>query len=173
MPFVINGSTGINLGTQPLQGVLPDANAPSGSVIQVVSANVTGNFSTTSTTFVHATNHSLTITTASPNSKILLLCNTPVQMSQGSVTAQTAFRSSLDGYTENLGATALANYSDSNGGWKQVAPLQYLHSANQAEGTTITYRVYLRKNQGSDSVYMPDPWGLSYSFSITAMEISA
>jgi hypothetical protein len=44
MPFTINGTTGINLGTQPLTGSLPDANAPSGSVIQVVSAVTTSSF---------------------------------------------------------------------------------------------------------------------------------
>ena len=40
MPFTINGTTGINLGTQPLTGSLPDANAPSGSVLQVVYATI-------------------------------------------------------------------------------------------------------------------------------------
>jgi hypothetical protein len=36
MAFTISGTTGIDLSTQPLQNKLPDANAPSGSVIQVV-----------------------------------------------------------------------------------------------------------------------------------------
>ena len=120
----------------------------SGKVLQVVVSSVTSNFNTTSSSYVHATNHSLSITTTSANSKILLFCNTPLQMSANTLQAQSTFRSSLDSYTANLGETIQANYSDGNGGWKQISPLQYLHNAAQASGTSITYRVYIRRASG-------------------------
>jgi hypothetical protein len=72
MPFVINGTTGINLGTQPLTGSLPDANAPSGSVIQVVQAKTTTDTNITSSSFVDTT-LTASITPSSSSSKILVM----------------------------------------------------------------------------------------------------
>jgi hypothetical protein len=74
MAFTINGTTGIDLGTQPLTGSLPDANAPVGSVLQVVSAILTGTVTSSSNTFVD-TGMSATITPISTSSKILVLVN--------------------------------------------------------------------------------------------------
>jgi hypothetical protein len=56
-----------------LTGQVPDANAPSGSVIQVVQFESTSSFSTTSTSFTDATGFSASITPSSATSKILLL----------------------------------------------------------------------------------------------------
>jgi hypothetical protein len=56
-----------------LTGQVPDANAPSGSVIQVVSATKTDTFSTTSTGFVDATGMSLSITPSSASNQILIM----------------------------------------------------------------------------------------------------
>lgn len=75
MSFTINGTTGINLATQPLTGVLPDANAPSGSVLQVLQATKTDTFGTNSTSFTDITGLSVTITPSSSSSKILVLFN--------------------------------------------------------------------------------------------------
>lgn len=72
MSFTINGTTGINLATQPLTGSLPDANAPSGSVIQVVQAGKNDVFSTTSSTWTDITGLSLSITPASSSNKVLI-----------------------------------------------------------------------------------------------------
>jgi hypothetical protein len=154
-------------------GKVRKADLPSGSVLQVVVSNVTANFNTTSSSYVHASNHSLSITTSSNNSKILLFCNTPIQMAAGNTEAQSTFRSSLDSYVANLGETIQANYSDGNGGWKQITQLQYLHNPLQSSGTAITYRIYLRRKNGTDTIYFPDPWGATYSYSIIAMEIAA
>jgi hypothetical protein len=144
-----------------------------GKLLQVVNTNITSNFNTTSSSYVHATNHSLSITTSSANSKIILFCNTPLQMSANTLEAQSAFRSSLDSYSANLGETIQANYSDGNGGWKQITNLHTVHSPSQAAGTTITYRIYLRRKAGSNDIYFPDPWGATYSFNFMAMEIAA
>lgn len=74
MPFVINGTTGINLATQPLTGALPDANAPSGSVIQVVSATTSTPVTITGTTYTDS-GLSASITPTSAANRILVLVN--------------------------------------------------------------------------------------------------
>jgi hypothetical protein len=61
-----------SLAASKLTGVIPDANAPSGSVIQVVSNTKTDSFSTTSTSFVDITGLSATITPSSASNKILI-----------------------------------------------------------------------------------------------------
>ena len=74
MAFTINGTTGIDLGTQPLTGSLPDANAPSGSVIQVVQGTSSTPLiiNTTTLTDFPAT---VSITPTSASSKILIIYN--------------------------------------------------------------------------------------------------
>jgi hypothetical protein len=82
MPFVINGTTGINLSTQPLGGTLPDANAPSGSVIQVRELMLTtytsnGNFSSNGNDgYQDVSGYTLSITPSSASSKIIVMVNT-------------------------------------------------------------------------------------------------
>jgi hypothetical protein len=61
----------VALATQ-VSGTLPDANAPSGSVIQVVSATKTDTFSTTSSSYVDVTGLSVSITPSSASNKILI-----------------------------------------------------------------------------------------------------
>lgn len=55
-----------------LTGQVPDANAPSGSVIQVVSTSTNGSFSTSAQSFVDITGMSVTITPSSASSRILI-----------------------------------------------------------------------------------------------------
>lgn len=58
-----------------VSGVLPDANAPSGSVIQVVQTVKTDGFSTSSGSSTDITGLSATITPSSTSNKILVLVN--------------------------------------------------------------------------------------------------
>lgn len=161
MALILSGDTGV-----------PASGMPTGSVIQVVQASITGDFSTSSSSYVHATNHSLSITTTAANSKILLMCNTPIQIDTGD-RAQTTFRSSLDSYTANIGQTVMVNEAVADGGWMQTTTLQYLDSPNQAAGTAITYRVYIRRVSGNSTVYYPDAWGYTDDYSFIAQEIKA
>jgi hypothetical protein len=62
-----------DLSATKLTGTVPDANAPSGSVVQVVSTTKTDTFSTSSTSFVDVTGMSVTITPSSTNSKIFVM----------------------------------------------------------------------------------------------------
>jgi hypothetical protein len=76
MAFTINGTTGINLGTQPLTGSLPDANAPVGSVLQVITVNKTNTFASSTgdtTTWQDVTDLSITITPQNANSRFLVM----------------------------------------------------------------------------------------------------
>jgi hypothetical protein len=57
-----------------VSGVLPDANAPSGSIIQVVSSSLTSRFSTSSTSFTNI-GLSANITPSNSSNKILLMFN--------------------------------------------------------------------------------------------------
>ena len=167
MPLVLNSSS--ITGLAPVGGL---SSPQTGSVLQVVTTSITGVFNTTSTSYVHATNHSLSITTVATNSKILLMCNTPIQIDIGD-RAQSTFRSSIDSYTDNLGQTVIVNEPESGSGWMQTSTNQYLHSPAQTSGTSITYRVYIRRAAGSNSVYYPDSWGNTFEFSFIAMEIAA
>lgn len=161
MALILSGDTGV-----------PASGMPTGSVIQVQQTTISSVFNTASTTYTHATNHSLSITTIAANSKILLSCNTPLQIDVGD-RAQATFRSSIDSYAANLGQLVIVNEPESASGWMQSSTLQYLHSPAQAAGITITYRVYVRRGAGSNSIYYPDDWGLSDEFSFIAMEIKA
>ena len=61
----------VALATQ-VSGTLPDANAPSGSVIQVVSTTKIDTFTTTSSSYVDVTGLSVSITPSSASNKILI-----------------------------------------------------------------------------------------------------
>ena len=64
-----------SMAASKLTGQLPDANAPSGSVIQVVSTTKTDVFTTTSTSWVDITGLSVNITPSSASSRILVFVN--------------------------------------------------------------------------------------------------
>jgi hypothetical protein len=80
MPLVLSGD-GItsdnitSLAASKLTGQVADANAPSGSVIQVVQTVKTNSFSSSSNGFVDITGLSATITPTSSSNKILVLVN--------------------------------------------------------------------------------------------------
>jgi hypothetical protein len=88
MPLVLSGSTGIvegniannaitnskiaSMAASKLSGQVPDANAPSGSVIQVVQAVKTDTSSTSGTSFVELPGLAATIVPSSSSNKILV-----------------------------------------------------------------------------------------------------
>lgn len=80
MPLVLSGD-GItsdnitSLAASKLTGQVPDANAPSGSVIQVVQATTNTTTSSSSSTYTDATGLSVSITPISSTSKILIVAN--------------------------------------------------------------------------------------------------
>ena len=134
---------------------LTHAQMPSGSVIQVVGQKSGSQFASSSTSYVELTHLRLSITTLSANSNILVIMNCAKQgnQSQNAVVA-TEIRSSLDNYSAALLTNASAFYGSHN---QNQGTDIVLHSAGQAAGTTITYRMYIKTNQGG--FYAPDLWG--------------
>ena len=145
---------------------LTHAQMPSGSVIQVVGTKNGTQFASSSTSYVELTHLRLAITTLSANSNILVIMNCAKQgnQSQNSVVA-TQIRSSLDNYSAELLSNASAFYSS----WNQPQGTDIvLHSAGQAAGTTITYRMYAKVNTGS--FYAPDLWGIGGNQNSTVIQ---
>jgi hypothetical protein len=143
-----------------------------GAVLQVVSTQVVGSFNTSSSSYVHATNQSISITSTIANSKFLVMDFTPVQLGDSDVQASTTLRSSVDSYVSDLCEHLHVGYSTANDGWRMTAPLTVLHSPSQPASTTITYRAYVKRYTGSDGVYYPDPWGRAFAFGFYVMEIA-
>jgi hypothetical protein len=102
MALVLNGdgaiaglTTGAGIAASALSGQLPDANAPSGSVIQVVTSAVrTATTDTTSRSPIEiSTDYRVTITPLSTSSKILLMFFGHFSPSTGSFMALAFYRS--------------------------------------------------------------------------------
>jgi hypothetical protein len=70
-----------------LTGQVPDANAPSGSVIQVVSATKTDTFSVSNSSWVDIPGLSVSITPSNTNNKILIAINCHVDSTVGMYTS--------------------------------------------------------------------------------------
>ena len=147
-----NQLSGMTTASVPL---LTHAQMPAGSVIQVVGQKSGAQFSSSSTSYVELTHLRLSITTLSANSNILVTMNCAKQGNQAQdVVVATEIRSSLDNYSASLLTNASAFYPS----WIQSQGADIvLHSAGQAAGTTITYRMYAKTNQAS--FYAPDLWG--------------
>jgi hypothetical protein len=82
MAITLNGSgsitglsSGAGISASALSGQVPDANAPSGSVIQVVHLQTYGYTTNATSTYVDVPNYTLSITPSSTSSKILVAIN--------------------------------------------------------------------------------------------------
>lgn len=182
MPFVINGTTGINLGTQPLTGSLPDANAPSGSVLQVVSATKSDTASFTSSTFADVTGLSVSITPISSSSKILVFSTVNVAWQQAVTKA---------GYRIMRDSTPIG-VGDSAGSRPRVSGAAYIDTPNYtpeglsmnhldspATTSAVTYKIQMCSIDNSGTVYINRAFGdpdqtivPRTASSITVMEIA-
>jgi hypothetical protein len=146
MPFTINGTTGINLGTQPLTGSLPDANAPSGSVIQVVQTVFTTTASVSGSTWNEITALATSITPTSASSKILIMPSIDYSAGVGYRTGVRILRNSTDillgdSAGSRIRASQLGRFIDSSEQMVQQANKMYLDSP--ATTSSITYRFYI------------------------------
>jgi len=172
MAIILNGSgsitgltDGAGIAAAALSGQVPDANAPSGSVIQVVQATATGSTSTSGGTYI-ATNLAVSITPSSASSKILVFGQMFVvgnaSISQPNITL---YRSG----TELIGSYGLGNFYSVSGGYMEsIAAFSFLDSP--ATTASRTYTIYGRNPSGSGIAYFGDNNRVSV---ITAMEIAA
>ncbi len=150
---------------------------PAGHVIKTSNTQVTLGGSTTSTTSV-AIGTVATYTTTVANSKLNLLC--AIQLQVGTYNATNGLgvfglRHSLDSYATDLMRQSVSRYRDNSGGngWIQSAmPFVALHSPSVAAGTSITYKIYARKQTGNAPVYVHDAWGQSSFGNFVIQEIA-
>ena len=163
MAFTINGTSGINLATQPLTGALPDANAPSGSVIQVVNATSNTQVTTTSTSYV-TTGLTASITPSSSTSKILVIATFQAYANSGGLSSYfTLYRNS----SEITSPEAFRMEAQSSAVATSCA-ISYLDSP--ATTSSTSYTVYMKSQTSSLTTYI----NLSGDkASITLMEIAA
>lgn len=149
-----------------LTGQVPDANAPSGSVIQVVQAFSDQGQGTTSSSFTKHTGLTLSITPRATNSKILVMYTAFGYVNgNGNHLCTTIYRNST-----NLGANhGFGNfYSASSGYTEHYASGHFLDSPNSTSATE--YAVYFKILGSGYSVTLGDGERRSV---ITAMEIAA
>ena len=137
-----------------------------GKVLQVVTATDSTLRSTSSTSYVTASNTlSASITPSSASNKILILANTNLR---GNVGSNNMFS------TVYRGATNLASsgqFCSDYGGYGSYLSTSYLDSPSTTSSTT--YQVYI-KVTGSGTCYMnsPDGGGTAVTGTITLMEIA-
>lgn len=163
----------------PATGQIYDANAPSGSVIQVVSAAKTDMFSTTSQSFVDVTGLSVSITPSSTNSKIMIICGLSLGATAGSnaifprITRNGSVIFVNDAAGSRIQASAM--YEVGNAATFPIA-INFLDAPSTT--SSVTYSVQVRVNgftgrvNGSRDDSDVNNWSRSVS-SITVMEIAA
>ena len=159
--------TNKSIAATQLTGTIAVARLPAGSVLQVVSATINSENSTSSTSFV-STGLSVSITPTSSNSKVLVLVNG----------CSFGVSGTAEGYwTVDRAGTNIGN---GNGGFGRTwnagvanftftpAAISYLDSP--ATTSSITYTVQFRQTNAAQFVYISGGNGRS---SITLMEIAA
>ncbi len=184
MPFTINGTTGINLGTQPLTGSLPDANAPSGGIIQVVSSTKTDTFSSTTTgSWLDVTGLSVSISPISTSSRILIIARVTGAGTVNGTRMQT--RILRDSTAISIGDASGSRLQVSGNELYAIDNSAYVNSVitfvdSPSTISSITYKLQVRNGNSSNTIYVNRnevdtdsviaPRGTS---SITVMEIAA
>ena len=160
-------ATGTKDATTFLRGDNTFAEAGGGKVLQVLSATDSTQRSTTSSTFVTASNTlSVDITPSSTSSKILVLINCSVYGNNNSNHYLTIFRDSTNlgnsiGGMARLYFTSVSEISIAGG-------ISYLDSPSST--STLTYQLYIRSTGGS-FLLNPEPTTPQQSH-ITVMEIA-
>jgi hypothetical protein len=133
--------------------------ATAGQVIQVVSATDSTSRSTTSTSYVTASNTlSVTITPSSSANKVFILVNVSYSYNSGNTVRFTLFRDAT-----NLASNGfIANHTSD----KEIPmPFSYLDSPNTT--SAITYQVYV-KTTGGTAIFNENTISIS---TITCLEI--
>ena len=156
-------ATGTASASTFLRGDNAWAEAGGGKVLQVVSAAVTGNSSTTSTSFV-ASNLTADITPADATSKVLVLIQTAARVSDTGSMFYTLYEDGV-----NLGhSTKGMGKIYHNGGHKLDVPISLIHLASPASASAVTYSLYYLANSCTAEI----PTTSDQIQNITLMEIA-
>ncbi len=143
---------------------------PSGSVIQTVMNTHNDTGSLNSSSYVDSATLG-TITTSVANSKILIISSLGIQTADVNNIFSITLRSSIDSYSAILANHTHVNY-DTNNHLFPFTGMTYLHSANQAASTAITYKYYVKGTNTTAGWYMTDGWGVSgFGYNIQFLEI--
>ena len=146
-------------------GTIAKTALPSGSILQVVSANLTATTaSTTSTSFV-TTNFSASITPTSATSKVyVVFMGTSWNAGTGgNYGMQTLYRGST-----NLGGSDGMMVNTSSAVWN---PFTISFVDSPATTSSTTYAIYHRSLSATNTVFVG--WGADSKVAITLMEIAA
>ena len=140
----------VNSGATALEFATVGATA--GQVIQVLSATDSTQRTTTSASFVTASNTlSVSITPSSASNKILILVTSSGYADNFEMGFYTIFRGATDlGAASNKGMAF--NYGDGVTGLYSSVAMNFLDSPNTTSATT--YQLYMRRNQGQASAYI-------------------
>jgi len=152
-----------------LTGTVPDANAPSGSVIQVVNGITTTGTSTTSTSFVDST-LTASITPSSTTSKILVIVSHNWYLGRNGVnlTYGDAYFKLVKNSTDLATNRYAINFGDTN--WNDYFhhnTFNYLDSPATTSATT--YKIQFRSGANNFNTQMP----FEGAATITLLEIAA
>ncbi len=141
------------------------AEAGGGKVLQVVSATVTGNSSTTSTSFV-ASNLTADITPADATNKVLVLIQTGGRISDTGEMYYTLYEDAT-----NLGHSTKGMGKIGSGSGRIDVPLALIYLASPASASAVTYTLYYGQVSAGDTGEIPASGDMIQN--ITLMEIAA
>jgi hypothetical protein len=171
-----------SLAASKLTGQVPDANAPSGSVIQVVQTVKTNTFSSTSSTWVDVTGLSASITPLSSSNKVMVIVDIGCSLSDmyNLNIGWKMVRNSTDigigiGGTENVSGGF--NMYQSGGSVPMILGNSKHFFDSPATTSSTTYKVQVSKKDAGGTIYVnrrgsSDTEYRSISV-ITLMEIAA
>ena len=155
-------------GANAISGIIPVANggsgrsAVTGNILQVASATDGTNRSTSSQTFVTASNGmTVNLTPSSSSNKVLVLLNCNIQMTSNNTGAVTVYRDST-----NLGSSFGFGVSYATVNMSSGMAACYLDSPNTT--SQVTYQTYFRSFDGN-SVNLN---GSGNTANLTVMEIA-
>ena len=155
-------------GANAISGIIPVANggsgrsAVTGNILQVASATDGTNRSTSSQTFVTASNGmTINFTPSSSSNKVLVLLNCNIQMTSNNTGAVTVYRDST-----NLGSSFGFGVSYATVNMSSGMAACYLDSPNTT--SQVTYQTYFRSFDGN-SVNLN---GSGNTANLTVMEIA-
>ena len=161
-------ATGTKDATTFLRGDNTFAEAGGGKILQVLGATDSTNRSTTSTSFVTASNTlSVAITPTSTSSKIFILVNCNIgQDGANNRPRITIFRDATNlGNSDGMG---FLNYT--SGDFHIPASISYLDSPSST--SELTYQLYIKCSSGTAIINSSYPVAATLKSSITVMEIA-
>jgi hypothetical protein len=164
----ISGLTsGAGIAATALSGQVPDANAPSGSILQIVNARDSNQFTMSTSTWTDFPNLTISITPISTSSKILLVAN--AQANYPSAGRGASLRFTRNGTAINTPSFGHETYFGGVVGIDAYVrtPMVYLDSPNTT--SSITYKVQATTYNSGTVIFN---YSSGFSSDITAYEVA-